>query len=75
MNFHRAVRAMNETLKQNRLLREQGEDVSLDDRNRSSDLQNNVGFLLSWLEQIQIIFLAFALSNHYLFVFYSCYFL
>ncbi|EXC00241.1 Serine/threonine-protein kinase [Morus notabilis] len=37
----RAVRAMNETLKQNRLLREQGEDVSLDDRNRSSDLQNN----------------------------------
>lgn len=37
----RAVRAMNETLKQNRLLREQGEDGSLDDRNRSSDIQNN----------------------------------
>lgn len=47
MNSHRAVRAMNETLKQNRLLREQGEDGSLDDRNRSSDIQNNVSFLLS----------------------------
>lgn len=47
MNSHRAVRAMNETLKQNRLLREQGEDGSLDDRNRSSDIQNNVNFLLS----------------------------
>lgn len=48
MNYHRAVRAMNETLKQNRLLRERGEDGSFthpsDDRNSSSDLQKNVCF-------------------------------
>ncbi|XP_057953377.1 probable serine/threonine-protein kinase SIS8 isoform X1 [Malania oleifera] len=42
----RAVRAMNETLKQNRLLREQGDDrpfsYSANDRNSNSDLQKNV---------------------------------
>ncbi|KAH1127906.1 hypothetical protein AAZX31_06G259100 [Glycine max] len=42
----RAVRAMNETLKQNRLLREQGGDSSLShspiDRTSSADLQKNV---------------------------------
>ncbi|KAK4577793.1 hypothetical protein RGQ29_028065 [Quercus rubra] len=39
----RAVRAMNETLKQNRLLREQGDDGSFSPSNdRVSDLQKNV---------------------------------
>lgn len=46
MTYHRAVRAMNETLKQNRILRERGEDGSFahpsDDRNSTSDLQKNV---------------------------------
>ncbi|KAL6286292.1 hypothetical protein ACE6H2_010682 [Prunus campanulata] len=37
LNYIRAVRAMNETLKQNRLLREQGDD----DRNITSGLQKN----------------------------------
>ncbi|XP_022149639.1 serine/threonine-protein kinase EDR1-like isoform X2 [Momordica charantia] len=41
----RAVRAMNETLKQNRLLREQGDDRSFshssNERNSSSDVQRN----------------------------------
>lgn len=42
----RAVRAMNETLKQNRLLREQGDDGSFSPSNdRVSDLQKNVCFL------------------------------
>lgn len=39
----RAVRAMNETLKQNRLLREQGDDGSFSPSNdRNADLQKNV---------------------------------
>lgn len=42
----RAVRAMNETLKQNRLLREQGDDGSFSPSNdRNADLQKNVCFL------------------------------
>ena len=46
MNHCRAVRAMSETLKQNRLLREQGDDGSFpyssNDRNIGSDHQKNV---------------------------------
>lgn len=46
-NLCRAVRAMNEKLKQNRLLREQGDDSSLshspNERISSADLQKNVG--------------------------------
>ncbi|KAK1568780.1 hypothetical protein Q3G72_028627 [Acer saccharum] len=43
----RAVRAMNETLKQNRLLRERGEDGSFssNDRDNTSDLQKDVSNL------------------------------
>uniref|UniRef100_A0A5B7AV10 non-specific serine/threonine protein kinase n=1 Tax=Davidia involucrata TaxID=16924 RepID=A0A5B7AV10_DAVIN len=45
----RAVRAMNETLKQNRLLRDQGDDRSIsyssNDRNSGLDLQKNVAGL------------------------------
>ncbi|TXG55032.1 hypothetical protein EZV62_020288 [Acer yangbiense] len=45
----RAVRAMNETLKQNRLLRERGEDGSFssNDRDNTSDLQKDVCVRLS----------------------------
>lgn len=43
MNYIRAVRAMNETLKQNRLLREQGDD----DRNIGSGLQKHVSSFIS----------------------------
>ena len=46
MNHCRAVRAMSETLKQNRLLREQGDDGSFpyssNDRNIDSHHQKNV---------------------------------
>lgn len=43
--LYRAVRAMNETLKQNRLLREQGDD----DR---SGLQKNVRFFIAVTENV-----------------------
>lgn len=43
--LYRAVRAMNETLKQNRLLREQGDD----DR---SGLQKNVRFFIAVMENM-----------------------
>ena len=46
MNHCRAVRAMSETLKQSRVLREQGDDGSFpyssNDRNIDSDHQKNV---------------------------------
>jgi hypothetical protein len=54
----RAVRAMNETLKQNRLLREQGDDrsFSLSSNDRNSDLQKDVCSLFHLTEnQIYII--------------------
>lgn len=54
--FIRAVRAMNETLKQNRLLREQHDDnpysYSSNDRNRGSDLQKNVCFSFGFIYAI-----------------------
>lgn len=49
INNFRAVRAMNETLKQNRLLRGQEDDRSFshpsNERNSSSDVRRNVGFI------------------------------
>jgi len=48
IDYFRAVRAMNETLKQNRLLSEHGNDRlftnNLDDKDNGSDLQKNVCF-------------------------------
>lgn len=56
INHFRAVRAMNETLKQNRLLRERGDDSSYvhspNDGNTSSDLQKNVNHSYHMLEHI-----------------------
>jgi len=54
INNFRAVRAMNETLKQNRLLMEQGDDRlftnNLGDKDNGTDLQKNVSiFLVKWI--------------------------
>lgn len=57
MNYFRAVRAMNESLKQNRILRERGDDRSfansLDDKDNGPDLQKNVCFSCNYKTTLQ----------------------
>lgn len=67
MNYFRAVRAMNESLKQNRVLREQGDDRSfansLDDKDNGPDLQENVCYSCNNVTKFTVIDVFLALCK------------
>ena len=71
LNCFRAVRAMNETLKQNCLLQERGEDRSFahssTDMNESPDLQKNVCFLYFYFFNFNIFLGCSTLQEVFLF--------
>lgn len=67
MNYFRAVRAMNESLKQNRILRQRGDDGSFanspDDKDNGPDLQKNVCFSCNYKTTLQYWVLSSALHK------------